>query len=81
MKTNIDNFHASLNLANLLTENGQGKKASPYYQNALRLRPGSAAATFGLVLAIERHAKDPQVALDYLEFSVETDPDNFAILT
>ena len=55
----VNNFKASLELANLLTELGYGRHASIYYQNALRLKPESAAAIFGLVLAIERHAKDP----------------------
>ena len=44
-------------------------------------RPGSAAATFGLVLAVERNASNPKDAIDYLDFSVKTDPDNFVILT
>ena len=81
LKLNVNNFEVSLRLANLLTELGQGRKASPFYQNALRLKPGSVAATYGLVLAIERHASDPKDAIDYLELSAKTDPDNFVLLT
>ena len=77
----IEHFGENLQMANLLMEGGQGKRASICYQNAIRINPQSATAHFGLMLAVFRYANDTQTAITYLESELRIDPDSFTYLT
>ena len=77
----VDHFGASLHLANVMLRIGQGQSAAKYFLNAIRLRPESANAHFGLVLAVHLSAKDSQAAHRHFTETLKHDPLNFEVLT
>lgn len=77
LQLDADHFGASSHLANLLVELGEGERARRYFQNAIRLRPESAAAHFGLMLSVKRQPSKVQRVIHNLKKILKEDPDNF----
>ena len=80
LKTNRNHFRASIDLANLLFKTGQGKMATLLFQNAVRAKPESATAIFGLMTAIFQYGFDIQLSILKLQKHLHNDPDNFTFL-
>ena len=76
-----NNYGASLQLANLLVELGQEQCAAKCYQNAIRVKSDSAAANFGLILAVLRHPSGSEACSRHLKEVLQHDPDNLTALT
>ena len=72
-----NNYGASLQLANLLVELGQEQCAAKCYQNAIRVKYDSAAANFGLILAVLRHPSGSEACAHHLKEVLRHDPDNY----
>ena len=77
----VNNFGPSIQLANLLAELGEGQCAAKYYQNAIRIKPDSTAAHFGLILAVLRHPNGSEACAQHLKEILRHDPDNLSALT
>jgi len=78
---NANNYAASIQLANLLVELGQDQCASKCYQNAIRVKHDSAAAHFGLILAVLRNPNGSEACAHHLKEVLRHDPDNLTTLT
>ena len=81
LELDVNNFGASIQLANLLVELGEGQRAAKYYQNAIRIKPDSTAAHFGLILAVLRHPNSSEACTQHLKEILRHDPDNLTALT
>jgi len=77
----VNNFGASIQLANLLVEVGQGQRAAKYYQNSIRIKPDSTAAHFGLIISVLRHPNGSEACTQHLKEVLRHDPDNLTALT
>jgi len=78
---NVNNFGASIQLANLLAELGEGQCAAKYYENAIRIKPDSTAAYFGLILTVLRNPNGSEACVQHLKEILRHDPDNLPALT
>ena len=76
-----NNYGASLQLANLLVELGQEQCAAKCYLNVIRVKHDSAAANFGLILAVLQHPSGREACTHHLREVLRHDPYNLTVLT
>ena len=58
-----------------------GECAIIYYQSALRIKPESVSAHFGMIVALKRHTRDAAGIVRCMKRRISMDPDNFVWLT
>lgn len=77
----VNHFEASLHLANLMVQLGEGQRAAKYFSNCIRIHPDSIAAHFGLMTVVKREPNNEEVAIKHLKLILHDDPDNFYVST
>jgi len=81
LKLNIDHYGATIQLANIFLEYDLGECAFLYYQSAVRIRPESVSANYGLIVALKRHTRDISSIVKCMKRRISMDPDNFQWVT
>ena len=81
LELDVNNYGASIQLANLLVESGLSEGSAKYYQNAIRIKPDSAAAHFGLIVAASNTQSGSGAYSHHLKEVLRHDPDNLCALT
>ena len=74
-------FGASIFLANLLANVGEGQRAAKYFKHALKIDHESENAHFGLAKALQQYSDDKDAPLEHFLFVVGKNPKHFKAFT
>ena len=56
-----------MHLANLMVQLGEHERATKYFSNCIRVNPDSAAAHFGLMIAVTHQVNKASLAIKHLQ--------------
>ena len=76
-----NNFGASIHLANMLANIGEGQRAAKYFMHAIKIDPDSTNAYFGLGKAIQQYADDKDAPLPHFKEVLKRDANHCKTLT
>lgn len=75
----LDNRHfgASIYLANLLANIGEGQRAAKYFKHALKIDPNSINARFGLAKTLQQFSENKEAPIEHFKIVIEKDPNHY----
>jgi tetratricopeptide (TPR) repeat protein len=76
-----NHFGATIHLANLLANLGEGQRAAKYFRHALKIDKDSINAHFGLGKAIQQYSEDKDAPIPHYENVLKLDPQHYKALT
>lgn len=72
-----DHFGATIHLASLLANTGDCKKAAKYFRHAVKIKPDSIPANFGLGKTLHIVTANGEASIPYYEKVLEIDPEHY----
>lgn len=72
-----DHFGATIHLASLLANTGDSKKAAKYFRHAVKIKPDSIPANFGLGKTLHLVTANGEASIPYYEKVLEIDPEHY----
>jgi tetratricopeptide (TPR) repeat protein len=76
-----NHYGATIRLANLLANLGEGQRAAKYFMHAIKVNPEEVNAHFGLGKAIQQYADDKDAPIEHFEEVLKRDPAHCKTLT
>ncbi|CDW79621.1 tpr domain containing protein [Stylonychia lemnae] len=79
----LDNKHfgASIQLANLLANLGEGQRAAKYFKHAIKIEPESINARFGLAKTLQQFSENKDAPIEHYELVIQKDPNHYKAYT